>query len=227
MSRTRSWIWDSSTLLAPPPSTASAVALPSRARSLLMSSAKLSSSTSPTVAPMDMSARAMPRGSCSARATLSMSTPLETAGGRRPTMPKSRKPTRPSSSTRRLPACTSAWKNSHFCTERAQVLSAATRVISGSLVYRLMPSRSTSGTPRSRDMVRTFVETRSKTGTGTVTEFPSPFSSMNSRKTTRFRASSLKSSSPSIEARRSETMSESEPRVLSSGLMKPSTRAAM
>mmetsp|Transcript_51648 Transcript_51648/g.136426 ORF Transcript_51648/g.136426 Transcript_51648/m.136426 type:complete len:235 (+) Transcript_51648:304-1008(+) len=198
----------------------------SRSRMPSTSWARAASSTSASVAPMAMRARAIDLASLAMKPIPRASTASQIFGGTRPTMPKSMKPTRPSSSTRRLPACTSAWKNSHFCTDRAHVLSAATRVISGSSVYCLMPSRSTKGTPRSRDMVRTFLEVNSEKGTGTVATLSSPLSSMNLRKTTRFRASSSKSSSPSIEVRRSEAMSESEPRVLRSGLMKPSTRAA-
>ena len=42
---------------------------------------------------------------------------FQVRGEMRPTIPKSMNATRPSLSTRRLPACTSAWNESHIITE--------------------------------------------------------------------------------------------------------------
>mmetsp|Transcript_73820 Transcript_73820/g.173200 ORF Transcript_73820/g.173200 Transcript_73820/m.173200 type:complete len:206 (+) Transcript_73820:213-830(+) len=110
MSRTMSCILDSSTAM----SVLLSKVFPSEEMSFWMSAAKASSSTSPTVAPMEMSALAIPRASLTASAVFSLSMPVAICGERRPTMPKSMKPTRPSSRTSRFPAWTSAWKNSHF-----------------------------------------------------------------------------------------------------------------
>ena len=60
--------------------------------------------------------------------------PCQASGRIRPTMPKSMNPTRPSSSSIRLPACTSAWKKSHTIRLENQVFSAVIRVPAGSSV---------------------------------------------------------------------------------------------
>src|SRR6056297_1219505 len=59
-------------------------------------------------------------------------TASQVSGRMRPTIPKSIKPTRPSLNTIRLPACTSAWKNSHWVRLENQVFIAVIRVRSGS-----------------------------------------------------------------------------------------------
>ena len=72
-------------------------------------------------------------------------------------MPKSMKPTFPSSHTMRLPACTSAWKLSHASTDPNQTLSAFTSVASGSpRLTPLMASKSVSATPLKYSIVMTL-----------------------------------------------------------------------
>mmetsp|Transcript_71943 Transcript_71943/g.233864 ORF Transcript_71943/g.233864 Transcript_71943/m.233864 type:complete len:252 (-) Transcript_71943:906-1661(-) len=232
MSNTMSWICASSTDDDAPeavaePAATGPVARPRRLSNFSMSAAKLSSSTLPTVAPIEIKARAMPFASPTANATLSISTPAETFGGSRPTMPKSKNPTRPSSKTRRLPACKSAWKKSHLWTESDQTFSAATRVASGSAAYLRMPSKSTIATPRRRSMVKTFFDENSLYGFGATATESKPLSTRKARKTSRLSSSAVKSNSPSIEIRRSDTMSDNEPRVFKSGFTKPKMRAAM
>mmetsp|Transcript_126750 Transcript_126750/g.370444 ORF Transcript_126750/g.370444 Transcript_126750/m.370444 type:complete len:309 (-) Transcript_126750:592-1518(-) len=192
----------------------------------LMSSANLASSTAASVAPIAMSDRAMPRESSRARASTAPSMALQIFGGTRPTMPKSMNPTRPSSSTRRLPAWTSAWKISQPRTESAQTLSAVISVPSGFALYARMPSRSTSGTPSNRSMVSTRSEEASRNGFGAAATAVSLFSTRNSRKTSRFWSSLLKSSSSSMEFRISEMRSTKAERE-SCGLRNSSTLAAM
>mmetsp|Transcript_24326 Transcript_24326/g.66336 ORF Transcript_24326/g.66336 Transcript_24326/m.66336 type:complete len:327 (+) Transcript_24326:127-1107(+) len=223
MSSTMSWICDSSTAA---PVATSAVAPPKRFSNFSMSWANASSSTFPTVAPMEIKARAMPFASFVASAVFRSSMATDMAGGRRPTMPKSRKPTRPSSTTKRFPAWTSAWKNSHRCTESAQTFRAATSVASGSAEYCLMPSKSTRGTPRSRSMVNTLREDAPGNGRGATAAPSRPFSTRKSRNVSKFCCSCRKSNSPSIDVRKSDAMSAKEPRLLSSGLMNSKIRDA-
>ena len=62
-------------------------------------------------------------------------------------MPKSTKPTRPSSSTSRLPAWTSAWKRSLATTLRAQVRRADSKARSGLPANRRTAFTSTNDAP--------------------------------------------------------------------------------
>mmetsp|Transcript_52149 Transcript_52149/g.118896 ORF Transcript_52149/g.118896 Transcript_52149/m.118896 type:complete len:221 (-) Transcript_52149:758-1420(-) len=119
----------------------------SRPKSDRRSDAKRPTSTSSLVAPISVRARAMPSKSglrplaplappCASppaptRLAASALRAPQMVGGIRPTIPKSMKPTRPSSRTRRFPACTSAWKKGQATTERVQTLRASTRVCSG------------------------------------------------------------------------------------------------
>mmetsp|Transcript_8613 Transcript_8613/g.18811 ORF Transcript_8613/g.18811 Transcript_8613/m.18811 type:complete len:204 (+) Transcript_8613:439-1050(+) len=184
-----------------------------------MSAANFRSSTFPTVAPMEIKAAAIPCASFAASPVFKSSMAADIAGGIRPTMPKSRKPTRPSSRTKRFPACTSAWKKSHDCTDTTQTFNAATSVASGSREYLEIPSRSTRGTPRRRSMVSTRREDTLGNGFGAVATASRPCASRKERKVSRFSSSCPKSSSPSMEFRRSLAMSASEPRLFSSGLI--------
>mmetsp|Transcript_75774 Transcript_75774/g.234509 ORF Transcript_75774/g.234509 Transcript_75774/m.234509 type:complete len:274 (+) Transcript_75774:392-1213(+) len=190
-----------------------------------MSWANFSSSTVP-VAPIAMSDCAMPRSSSRARASTAPSMAFQILGGTRPTMPKSMKPTRPSFSTRRLPAWTSAWKISQPRTESAQTLSAVISVPSGFALYARMPSKSINGTPRNRSMVSTRSEDASRYGFGAAATAARLLSSRNPRKTSRFCSSLPKSSSSSMELRISEMRSTKDERD-SCGFRYSSTLAAM
>mmetsp|Transcript_12576 Transcript_12576/g.33790 ORF Transcript_12576/g.33790 Transcript_12576/m.33790 type:complete len:242 (-) Transcript_12576:876-1601(-) len=200
--------------------------LVSRARMLDTSAAKRSSFTSLSVAPIAINAWAVPSESFVTKDEPKRSTAFQMLGGTRPTMPKSMKPTRPSLSTRRLPAWTSAWKISQFLTDSAQTFSAEIRVASGFALYPRIPSKSVRGTPLKRSMTKTCSDDTSLKGLGAAAMDVRSFATRNSRKVSKFWSSNLKSSSPSMERRISSTRSTSED-LARAGLRKPSTRAEM
>mmetsp|Transcript_101703 Transcript_101703/g.242548 ORF Transcript_101703/g.242548 Transcript_101703/m.242548 type:complete len:396 (+) Transcript_101703:30-1217(+) len=196
-----------------------------RAKTLATSSAKAVSSTVP-VAPMAIRLRAMPRASPAANDATRPSTANQISDGILPTMPKSRKPTRPSSSTRRFPACTSAWKISQPRTDIDHTFSALMRVCSGLELYWRIPSRSVRGTPLNSSMVSTLLEEASGIVLGAAAMRSRPFRCRKLRKVSMFSNSFVKSNSSSMLDRISATMSTSELRA-SSGLRNSSVRAAM
>lgn len=66
-------------------------------------------------------------------------------------------PTLPSSSTKRLPECTSAWNQGMFITLDVQVFNAVMMRVSGSFVIVEMLSASTIETPLNLSMVKTLL----------------------------------------------------------------------
>mmetsp|Transcript_70664 Transcript_70664/g.165712 ORF Transcript_70664/g.165712 Transcript_70664/m.165712 type:complete len:259 (+) Transcript_70664:519-1295(+) len=175
---------------------------------------------------MAMRLRAMPRASFAAKDRTRPSTADQMFAGIRPTMPKSMKATRPSFSTNRFPAWTSAWKISQALTDRDHTFKALIKVCSGFLLYCRMPSRSVKGTPAKSSIVRTFLPEASGYVLGAAAMRSRPFRCRNFRKVSTLSNSFVKSSSSNMEVRISEIMSTKD--VLArSGLRNSNVRAAM
>mmetsp|Transcript_22910 Transcript_22910/g.63758 ORF Transcript_22910/g.63758 Transcript_22910/m.63758 type:complete len:224 (+) Transcript_22910:339-1010(+) len=193
-----------------------------------ISLANLGMSTVASAAPMLHRARAIPWESPTASAADSSLTDRKTFSLMRPTIPKSIKPTRPSSSNIKFPACTSAWKNGMVVTDLLQMLSAVMMVcmpISGSWDTCEIVDSSNKLTPFKNSSVMTFFVVYSKYTLGAVAAPINPSSNRKRRNSMVFLASLLKSSSSSMEARRSPVTPESEVRS-HSGWMNSRMRAA-